>query len=604
MSATSVVWQFFEKEVGNERMARCLRCSKLVPRGKPNSAPNNWSTNSLRNHANNEHRAEWTKVLAGVKGKAKAAPSPRLTTGQFKDHCQQASIREHMLPHGTKVWKATDPRTKKTNQKVLQFIVQDNQPFSVVEDDGFIQLVAHINPCYPVPSRKHITSLLDPEYQRVKGLIQKDVNTATFVSFTTDIWTEDTTKHSFISLSAHWLDSEFVQRDYCLEGMHFPVAHTGENISGIMTNMLEDWQIDSDRWGVVVRDGASNAVKGSRLMNISSIHCTIHLLQLAVQDGVLNQSRVKTLVNLCRGIVNFLHRSAKATASFIAKQKEIRNCGDAKCLKLVGDVVTRWNSTYLLLERFVKLKSTVQGFLYNTEVIVSTKRAKLDDSDFTFMEKVCTILYIFIHVDWTLPLSRASDFPFKNHRGHSISIHHPHPLICPSTNDPSTHSFIYPIHMIQPLTHLSIHPSNQVCTILKPFFDLTLKFSSNTVSLADVIPNILCLRKFLDVADASQVRTLVDSLTRAIEDRFFSEEDQASNSSALNVLKNPVYTNATLLHPSYRQVIPHPFLKDAKTTLLSSALRLPSDQDESSEGIFFSFYMEILSSLSVEYIVI
>ena len=70
-------------------------------------------------------------------------------------------------------------------------------------------------------------------------------------------------------------------------------------------------------------------------MNIQSVHCAIHLLQLAVQNGVLNQYIVKTLVTLCREIINYLNWSTKATASFMVKQKEIRNCRDAKCLKLV-----------------------------------------------------------------------------------------------------------------------------------------------------------------------------------------------------------------------------------------------------------------------------
>ena len=56
--------------------------------------------------------------------------------------------------------------------------------------------------------------------------------------------------------------------------------------------------------------------------NIQSAHCILHLLDLIVNDAVLNQSAVKTLVTTCAAIVKYLHQSSKGTEAFIKKQME------------------------------------------------------------------------------------------------------------------------------------------------------------------------------------------------------------------------------------------------------------------------------------------
>ena len=36
-------------------------------------------------------------------------------------------------------------------------MASDNQPFSIVEDQGFIELIAHLEPHYLIPSRRYFT---------------------------------------------------------------------------------------------------------------------------------------------------------------------------------------------------------------------------------------------------------------------------------------------------------------------------------------------------------------------------------------------------------------------------------------------------------------
>ena len=52
----------------------------------------------------------------------------------------QATIESSFEEH----WKITDPRAKALTYKILEMIVMDNQPFSMVSDIGSARLMGHL----------------------------------------------------------------------------------------------------------------------------------------------------------------------------------------------------------------------------------------------------------------------------------------------------------------------------------------------------------------------------------------------------------------------------------------------------------------------------
>ena len=53
-----------------------------------------------------------------------------------------------------KHWDINDHRSIAIHEKVMNMVAIDNQPFSIAEDQGFIELLAHIQPKYMLPSRR------------------------------------------------------------------------------------------------------------------------------------------------------------------------------------------------------------------------------------------------------------------------------------------------------------------------------------------------------------------------------------------------------------------------------------------------------------------
>jgi hypothetical protein len=284
-------------------------------------------------------------------------------------------------------WDATSAKSKKMNEAVLKMIVLDNQPFSIVDQHvGFIELVGLLEPRYIVPGRTHIRGLLAPKAELVRTQVMDVLEEANYVAFTSDIWTDKLTVRSFISLSAHWIDEGWELQSYVLHASWFAARHSAVEIGDKLLKMMATWKIGKRRRSVMVRDGAINMRKGCRLASLPAVHCTIHLLQLVIKDAIFSQSAVKTIITKARRLVSHLNHSSSQTEVFKQLQDSVP---EAKRKKLHQDVVTRWNSTYMMLERFLELKHYVIQYLVDSE---SAAVPHFTSDEWTIMKRVITIL--------------------------------------------------------------------------------------------------------------------------------------------------------------------------------------------------------------------
>uniref|UniRef100_A0A2S2N9F7 Zinc finger BED domain-containing protein 1 n=1 Tax=Schizaphis graminum TaxID=13262 RepID=A0A2S2N9F7_SCHGA len=114
-----------------------------------------------------------------------------------------------------------------------------------------------------------------------------------------------------------------------------------------------------------------------------------------------NESDLKNLLRKCRAIVGFFRRSEVANRMLMDKQKQL---GFETVLKLNQDVHTRWNSTFFMLERLIKLKEPL------TIVMITLKDASchLNSHEWNIIEDVVPLLRPFDRV--TVELS-AEQYP-------------------------------------------------------------------------------------------------------------------------------------------------------------------------------------------------
>ena len=100
------------------------------------------------------------------------------------------------------------------------------------------------------------------------------------------------------------------------------------------------------------------------------------------KDSILEQRTIKDLITRCRKLCGHLNHSPTQTYLFKSLQSI-----DVPLI-LVQDVVTRWNSTFLMFERMLVLKVYVIEFFAESEY-------KLLDNEWHLLEQMVVILQPF-----------------------------------------------------------------------------------------------------------------------------------------------------------------------------------------------------------------
>ena len=74
------------------------------------------------------------------------------------------------------VWSINDSWAQVTYKRIGEMIALDNQPFLIVEDEGFKNLLYALEPRYDIPSRRYITETVMPKILAgIKLEVQKEL---------------------------------------------------------------------------------------------------------------------------------------------------------------------------------------------------------------------------------------------------------------------------------------------------------------------------------------------------------------------------------------------------------------------------------------------
>lgn len=135
-----------------------------------------------------------------------------------------------------------------------------------------------------------------------------------------------------------------------------PCPHTKDALCENLVDCLVDWNLDKKNSCVTVDNCSTNDVMiesvlerldtSSLLAGGSLFHmrCSAHILNLIVKDGL---DEIKAGVGKVRDSVAYWTATPKREERFEETARQLRN---PNTKKLGLDCVTRWNSTYLMLE--------------------------------------------------------------------------------------------------------------------------------------------------------------------------------------------------------------------------------------------------------------
>ena len=143
-----------------------------------------------------------------------------------------------------------------------------------------------------------------------------------------------------------------------LEVAKFCGKHSGNRISEMLDRVLMKWNLNKEYLSFMIRDNASNGALACRQSSIPSFGCIPHSMHL-----VLSPLLFPVLEKL-----------------MALRPKDTRH------VKPIVDVVTRWSSTCMMLERLVSLKSAIDAFILYVYSPSGIKKMKPKVDDWLIVE--------------------------------------------------------------------------------------------------------------------------------------------------------------------------------------------------------------------------
>ena len=227
------------------------------------------------------------------------------------------------------------------------YIIDSLRPLSTVEQASFKKLLQTLEPKYTPPCRKTLVASLSKRYETVASDLRNQLAECLDVSCTHDLWSSLNTE-AFGATTVHFINKNWELVSKVLGTKIFEGQHTAEAISGSLTKIMEEWNIDTK--GVIgVTDNAANECKAFDILGWNRLSCSGHNLNLAVSSA-LKITEVSKILRRGSSIVAYLHRSSLATGILYEKQKLLLP-PECHGHKLITDVATRWNSTFDMPER-------------------------------------------------------------------------------------------------------------------------------------------------------------------------------------------------------------------------------------------------------------
>ena len=380
------LWNYFTKVESDATKAQCKACNKLLSLGS--DKPRFQTLTGLKGHLASCHKelhSLYMKKLANYEGE-RAAKRIKLDEQASKKTLPNFVQKSLTAIVESKVqWPDDHVAVQRIDKSIMDLIIVDMLPYSLVEGEDFKRL----NIGDPLTSRRYKvksekfyrTTLMPATYDRVTTHVKMLLQEATWISFTADGWSNPTKSCSLLSFTGHFIH-DAVRRKVILNAMVLEQDHDGQYLASKLREAITTWEI-ADKIHVGIRDNAANMKLAMKLAGVTDIGCMAHTLQLVLHDALLTQTSVEIVVKKARKIVGHFKHSEQACRHLLEHQQTVKSPEHS----LLQDVETRWNSTYLMLERLLEQRNAIN--------LYSVQRGGIDSlsvSEWALSERVVKIL--------------------------------------------------------------------------------------------------------------------------------------------------------------------------------------------------------------------
>ncbi|KAK7583457.1 hypothetical protein V3481_012745 [Fusarium oxysporum f. sp. vasinfectum] len=306
------------------------------------------------------------------------------------------------------------PRAKiKAIQELsVGFVIDSDVPFTIFEHSFLRKMFNHFDSDLVLQmawSGSSVTREIHRLFEAKRDTIKAELRnalTAVHVSF--DLWTSPN-RFAIIAVFAHFIDQLGHQQSRLLALRRQFGAHSGENLAGSLVDIVHEWEIEG-RVGCAISDNMTandtclyhmypRLDPSMRPVDIKArrMRCYGHMLNLVARAflfgkdaesfelesdinsmrGLVEQDldhwRTKGPIGKLRNIVKFIRSSPQRSEQFkrVAREQdheEYRLCEESTAeLEVVMNNETRWNSTYMMIERALRKQTDIRAFIFTTQ---------------------------------------------------------------------------------------------------------------------------------------------------------------------------------------------------------------------------------------------
>ncbi|KFM63234.1 Zinc finger BED domain-containing protein 4, partial [Stegodyphus mimosarum] len=395
----SIVWTYFTAL--DEKKAMCCICQKVISYcGTPTN---------LVYHLSRYHPIEGDVVKSKQANNIKY----QYLSNKLPKPCisEKKRVRNHtinIIPQ-VSIEKTASltviPKKPNITDKIIEMMLVDMLPVTVLEGSGFKRLINSLDPSYKMPSVKeffidHIPKKYYVEYKKVQNLLKEAEKVHTSI----ELWT-GYNEQNFLTVSAHFVTSDFQYKHYSLNTFYVNDINPEHLMTHIVTS-ISQWDLSMDVM-CIVTDGSETMSKTSELTGWRGINCFAHILDDIIKTSLSSSPELLGLMEKCRTVVNFLRSNESAKQQLLEAQMHDKNVKmqhaqsqvmdinaavDVKYpLKVKKDNSNEWISSFYMLQRIATLKNVLTKILAN----FSSSIEILTKNDWTAIEETISLLKAF-----------------------------------------------------------------------------------------------------------------------------------------------------------------------------------------------------------------
>ncbi|BAF06121.1 Os01g0741800 [Oryza sativa Japonica Group] len=284
-------------------------------------------------------------------------------------------------------------KTDVARTELVKLIAREDLPLCFGESAAFEEYIqkAH-NPRFCSVSRQTTSRDVFKVFDSQRAMLIETLKSISSVALTSNIWSGNA-KEDYLSVVAHFVNSNWQLGKRILGLVLIDVSHTAENISEHILSVVQEYGLTDKIFSVTLDNAAANTKAMDHLKHAISgyvgdlyLHqrCACHIINLIVKAGL---EIFKNMLADFRSAISFVNASNQRIALYksfcIAKGVRPRKFG--------LDMDVRWNATYLMLKNLLPHKGIFSVFIATNHPPVNG-HALLTDLHWTIAETVLLFL--------------------------------------------------------------------------------------------------------------------------------------------------------------------------------------------------------------------